>query len=201
MQEGIIKFKYRLLPPQKSIDTETLALLNHIRYNLKKMGLIGVDDNGVSFGNISIRDGKGFWITASGTGGIHTLTPSHLVFVSECNIYDNMVVCRGDMSPSSETLTHFACYDANPDIGAVIHVHSSLLWERWIGVAETTPSHAQYGTPDLALAIRNILLHRKCLPLFIVMGGHKDGIISAGTSLIDAFNNILNHIEKINTGK
>jgi hypothetical protein len=48
-----------------------LAKLNAYRRKLLDLHLIGVDPNGIAFGNLSVRDGatKKFYITGSATGG------------------------------------------------------------------------------------------------------------------------------------
>jgi hypothetical protein len=48
-----------------------LAELNAYRRKLLRLRLIGVDANGIGFGNLSIRDGttNSFYITGSATGG------------------------------------------------------------------------------------------------------------------------------------
>ena len=60
-----------------------LAELNACRRRLLERGLIGVDANGIGFGNLSIRDGvsKNFYITGSATGGLPELTPMDCVRV------------------------------------------------------------------------------------------------------------------------
>ncbi len=52
-----------------------LAELNAYRRNLRRARLIGVDSNGIGFGNLSVRDGatNNFYITGSATGGIPEL--------------------------------------------------------------------------------------------------------------------------------
>ena len=55
-----------------------LAELNAYRRKLLDLGLIGVNPNGIGFGNLSVRDGatKNFYITGSATGGIPELLES-----------------------------------------------------------------------------------------------------------------------------
>ena len=47
-----------------------LAELNKYRRKLLEQPLMGVDSNGVGFGNLSVRDGvsKNFYVTGSATG-------------------------------------------------------------------------------------------------------------------------------------
>ena len=46
--------------------------LNRVRRRLIDLGLMGVDANGIGFGNLSVRDGEtnSFYITGSGSGGM-----------------------------------------------------------------------------------------------------------------------------------
>ena len=56
------------------------AEFNAYRRQLRELRLIGVDSNGVGFGNLSVRDGATdkFYITGSATGGIHGTDPGKL---------------------------------------------------------------------------------------------------------------------------
>jgi len=49
----------------------TLAELNACRRKLLELRLIGLDSNGIGFGNLSVRDSasRNFYITGSATGG------------------------------------------------------------------------------------------------------------------------------------
>jgi hypothetical protein len=51
---------------------DALAELNACRRRLLELRLIGVDSDGVGFGNLSVRDGisGNFYITGSATGGL-----------------------------------------------------------------------------------------------------------------------------------
>jgi hypothetical protein len=56
------------------------AELNACRRKLVQLRVIGVDSNGVGFGNLSMRDGatNNFYITGSATGGMPELTLAEL---------------------------------------------------------------------------------------------------------------------------
>ena len=60
---------------------DALAELNACRRKLLEQRLMGVDSNGVGFGNLSVRDGVSgnFYITGSATGGLPELTPTDCV--------------------------------------------------------------------------------------------------------------------------
>lgn len=60
---------------------DALAELNECQRKLLELCLMGVDSNGVGFGNLSVRDGVSahFYITGSATGGLPELTPTDCV--------------------------------------------------------------------------------------------------------------------------
>src|SRR5215831_9337934 len=72
-----VKFTYERARPDIGAFDE-LAELNAWRRKLLELRLIGVDSNGVGFGNLSVRDGAtaDFYITGSATGGLSELASS-----------------------------------------------------------------------------------------------------------------------------
>jgi L-ribulose-5-phosphate 4-epimerase len=167
-----------------------LAELNACRRKLLDLGLIGVDPNGIGFGNLSVRDGAtdDFYITGSATGGIHELTLADCAKVVACDFERNQVRYEGSAIPSSESLTHAAIYESDTTAGSVIHCHDFKLWAALLDRAPTTSKAAEYGTSDLAHEImqlfkRTDLQSRK----IIVMAGHEGGIVTFGTNLEEAF--------------
>ena len=69
-------------------------------------------------GNVSIRMGEHVVITPSGRD-YKSLTPRDIAVVDlKGNVVD------GEMLPSSETPLHLAVYESNPEVGAIVHVHS-----------------------------------------------------------------------------
>ena len=75
-----MKFTYQRARPDIA-PFEAIAELNACRRKLLEQRLVGVDSNGVGFGNLSIRDGVSgnFYITGSATGGLPELTPTDCV--------------------------------------------------------------------------------------------------------------------------
>jgi Class II Aldolase and Adducin N-terminal domain len=102
-----------------------LAELNAYRRKLLDLRLIGVDPNGIGFGNLSIRDGAtdNFYITGCATGGIHELTLADCARVVACDFNRNWVQYEGSAIPSSESLTHAAVYGSDATARAIIHCH------------------------------------------------------------------------------
>jgi L-ribulose-5-phosphate 4-epimerase len=167
-----------------------LAELNAHRRKLLQLGLIGVDPNGIAFGNLSVRDGAtdNFYITGSATGGIHELTLADCAKVVACDFERNRVRYEGSALPSSESLTHAAIYASDARARAVIHCHDSTLWAALLNQAPTTAKAAQYGTPDLAHQITQLFKHTDAQSRkIVVMAGHEGGILTFGKDLEEAF--------------
>jgi L-ribulose-5-phosphate 4-epimerase len=167
-----------------------LAELNAYRRKLLGLRLIGVDPNGIGFGNLSVRDGAtdNFYITGSATGGMHELTLADCAKVVAYDFVKNRVRYEGSALPSSESLTHAAIYESDATAGAVIHCHDSKLWAAVLNEAPTTSKAAEYGTPEMAheimkLFTRTDVQSRK----IIVMAGHEAGILTFGNDLEEAF--------------
>ena len=175
-----------------------LAELNTYRRRLLQLGLIGLDSNGVGFGNLSIRDGatNNFFITGSATSGTPQLTPADCAKVVAYDFERNSLRFEGSTIPSSESLTHAAIYQSDPKAGAVIHCHDSELWAALLNQAPTSSKTVDYGTPELAYEIMRLFTAsdvrtRKIL----VMAGHEAGIVTFGGNLEEAFS-ILMHEQR-----
>ena len=169
---------------------DALAELNACRRKLLEQRLMGVDSNGVGFGNLSVRDGSttNFYITGSATGGLPELTLTDCVRVVAYDFARNWLRYEGAAIPSSESLTHAAIYESDPSISAVIHCHDSDLWATLLDRAPTTSKSVAYGTPEMAYEIMRLfkisdVRSRKIL----AMAGHEGGIVTFGKNLEDAF--------------
>jgi L-ribulose-5-phosphate 4-epimerase len=167
-----------------------LADLNAHRQKLRELQLIGIDSNGVSFGNLSVRDGttKNFYITGSATGGLPELTRAACAKVVACDFKRNWLRYEGSTVPSSESLTHAAIYKSNAMAGAVIHCHDATLWTAILNQAPTSSKAVGYGTPEMAYEIMRLFKvsdaeSRKIL----VMAGHEGGVVTFGRDLEEAF--------------
>lgn len=181
-EEGVTKFTLHWEHAAAPRQAEIATLLDW-RDVLFARQLIGADPQrygGIGFGNVSCRSPQGFLISATQTGALPTLATAHFCTVTDWNIAGNQIHARGPQAPSSEALSHAACYAAHPDIHWVFHVHSPVLWQaaERLGIA-ATPMDAEYGTPAMAEAISAIVRDAR-LPLLLQMAGHEDGIIAAG---------------------
>ena len=192
MGEGNIKFNCLLTGESSGLTDDNYLLLNKWRNKLYQLKLIGCYPENIGYGNISIRSGAGFIITGSATGCNDTLTKDDYVRVDHYSFLNNEIQCTGRIRASAESLTHAAVYEAGPEIRAVIHIHSLELWNKYKGSMPTSPETAEYGTPEIALAVRSLCMSTSIgRDDVIIMGGHKEGIISYGNDLEAAGNKIL----------
>lgn len=183
----IIKFKCERRDTAKPIEGfGGFAELNNCRRRLLQLRFIGVDPNGVGFGNLSVKDGEAFYITGSATAGKRQLRPSDCVKVVDHDFARNWVEYEGSILPSSETLTHAAIYAKDKSARAVIHGHDLAMWRTRGGEALATSSSSHYGTAELAQEIMR-LLEKSDVRKLIVMAGHEGGILVFGRDFEAAF--------------
>jgi ribulose-5-phosphate 4-epimerase/fuculose-1-phosphate aldolase len=152
--------------------------------------MIGVDSNGIGFGNLSARDGAtgNFYVTGSATGGLPNLALADCVRVVAYNFEKNWVRYEGSAIPSSESLTHAAIYESDPMATAVIHCHDSVLWRTLLEHGPTTSKSVAYGTPEMAFEIMRLFKASDVRTRnILVMAGHEGGIVAFGKNLEEAF--------------
>jgi L-ribulose-5-phosphate 4-epimerase len=187
MDEGYIKFNCTWIP-SNDISLDKVAALNVWREIMYKKGLIGMYPDGVGFGNISMRYNKNtFLISGTATGGLATLNELHYSLITNYDLNTNSVTCVGPLKASSESLTHALIYECSPAANAVIHIHNLNLWNRLIHHVPTSSENISYGTTEMANEIKRLFdetaLSKEKI---IVMGGHREGIISFGKDLEEA---------------
>jgi ribulose-5-phosphate 4-epimerase/fuculose-1-phosphate aldolase len=195
--EGVIKFKLTLKRAPAPEMAQVIAL-EKWRALFFKLGLIGeypIDK--IGYGNLSSRlFRKTFIITGSQTGHLAHLQAHHYSKVIECDLKKGSVTAEGLIPPSSESLTHFGIYEANPSIQYVFHVHHQKLWEMLkAGAFDSVEESVAYGTQEMAETAAK-LLENKTSGIF-VMKGHEDGIISYGSTAEEAGRIILDLYRKL----
>jgi ribulose-5-phosphate 4-epimerase/fuculose-1-phosphate aldolase len=194
IDEGYVKYRSHWTPAPAS-NTAVAAELERWRKPLHEAGLIGhYADLGIGFGNLSMRCGDTgqFLISGTQTGKITTSTPEHYALVTAYDIDGNSVWCSGPVHASSEAMTHAAIYELDPHINAIVHVHSSLLWNRYRDQLPTTGADVPYGTPEMAREFARLYATTDFPAKRIaVMAGHDDGLISFGSSLEEAATTML----------
>jgi hypothetical protein len=197
-REGVVKYRldYTAAPP---VNPGSIIELNAWRAVLFRLGLTGQDPrryDGLAYGNVSIRLGStAFLISGTQTGGMPQLSAEHYSLVTGFDLEQNFIVAEGPIAPSSEALTHAAVYRSGPEIGCVLHVHSSELWEKAeaLGIP-VTDRQVAYGTPEMALEV-GYLVRASESPV-IAMGGHEDGIIAFGGAVEEAAFNLIRCLAK-----
>ena len=176
-EKGYFKFKCNWIKTKLNLN---IKQLNQWRAKLYRLGLIGVNSDGIGFGNISQRiKNQKFIITGTGTGGFPILTKNHYTVVERCDIKHNIVTCKGPIKASSESMSHAVIYKLLPSINAVVHVHNYIMWQKLLNKIPTTSKKAQYGTPELADEIERLIKETDLKEKKIfVTAGHSDGIFS-----------------------
>jgi L-ribulose-5-phosphate 4-epimerase len=191
MTEGYIKFNCNWMQKEFPFQEEIYGELEAVRTRLYALGLIGMYPDGIGFGNISVKsdDNKTFIITGSATGHLEKLDQSHYALVTGYDFKRNSISCTGFTKASAESLTHAAVYESLTEVGAVVHVHCLWLWEKLMNNYPTTSAEIEYGTPEMAYAVRK--LASEINEKIIVMGGHREGILAFGSNLTEATTEII----------
>ena len=188
IDEGYIKYECYWQKTSEIAESD-IRELNLWRQRLYQLGLIGEDDNGIGFGNLSLRvpNSHQFIISGTQTGGLPDLMPHHYTKAIDYDWQQNYVVCRGNIKASSETLTHAAIYQALSEVNAVVHVHHQQLWQQLLDRVPTTNPDSAYGTPEMAREIIRLCRQPQTQQQRIVaMSGHQGGILTFGTNLGEA---------------
>ena len=187
IDDGYIKFSYNLIEGEQ-LNLKDIDDINYYRNLLFEKNFIGMK-NGIGFGNISKRcDDSSFIITGTKTGGINNLKYSDYVKVVVWDFKKNHIKAIGKTAPSSESLTHAIFYDLNKSINVVVHIHNSILWEKYKYILPTSSEKAEFGTIDLVDEINFLYLHSDLKEKrILITAGHKDGIFIFADSFEKAF--------------
>jgi L-ribulose-5-phosphate 4-epimerase len=193
MTEGYIKFNCEWTRKELSVTEDLFERLNKSRSILYGSGLIGAYPGGIGFGNISVKTGNvSFVITGSSTGQFAMLNQSHYALVTSYSFTENSVSCTGLTKASAESLTHAALYEALPGVKAVAHVHCLWLWEKLLGKFATTSPEIEYGTAEMAKEVQSLATDLNSDgEKLIIMGGHREGILSFGENIEEATDQII----------
>jgi ribulose-5-phosphate 4-epimerase/fuculose-1-phosphate aldolase len=192
-EEGVIKFNCQWTK-SAPLNEAWIAELNAWRDKLHHLGLIGINKDGIGYGNISIRFKENeFIISGSGTGKFEKLSGEHYALVTVFNVEKNTICSTGATIASSESLTHAMIYEHAPEVHAVVHAHHFKIWHKLLNTLPATAEDIEYGTPAMAKEIsrlfneKNLSHHR-----IFAMTGHFEGIVSFGKNLSHASELLLN---------
>lgn len=188
-ETGAVKFHYES-DGQELAPFDGLEELQAARQELRRRGLLGVDETGIGFGNVSLRieESDIFHITGSGTGRLARLGLQDFAKVTEWDFARNWLRSTGQAIPSAESLTHAAIYAEAAGVRMVLHGHDARLWrdlcERGIATRPDNP----YGTPALAEEVRRLFRETDVRAKRIfAMAGHRNGIVAFGRDFPEAF--------------
>ena len=168
--------------------------LNACRRKLLQLRMIGVDANGIGFGNLSVGAGNTneFYITGSGSGGRAELSLNDFAKVTGYDFAQNWIRCQGRTVASSESLTHAAVYESDPRIRAIIHCHDAALWAHLLESMPATSDDVAYGTPAMAFEVKRLFDQTPVREHQVfAMAGHAEGVVAFGTNLEEAFASLM----------
>lgn len=187
IDDGVIKYDRSNFTHSGPINEDLWKNLESWRKKLYKLNLIGeYPKEKVGFGNlsslISWSKQAEFIITGTQTGKHKDLNGNHYTLVNGYDLKNMLLMQEGPIEASSEALTHAAVYEANKNIKAVFHIHSTKIWEKMIELDyDFTPREIPYGTQEMALCVGELIANKESGT--IVMKGHQDGIIAYGPSM------------------
>lgn len=199
MDEGYIKFQANW-KQRSPYSTPELPPLIRWRQACYAKNWIGMYDNGIGFGNISVRTAEPdhFYITGSATGGLQQIDENHIARVERVDATQNLLWCTGPIIASSESMSHAAIYQRLAWVKGVIHIHHLAFWKAALHQVPTTEASAPYGSPEMVVSIQH-LLDTTDLPnsKLFVMEGHEEGIFAFGKDLAEAFQVLNDNFERI----
>jgi len=196
MIDGVIKYSIEHTK-ENTPAFKDYEILEALRSRLFTLGLIGVQD-GIGYGNISVRERNknSFFITATQTGDLSSLTSEYYTYISDYDFSNFKVISQGKHQPSSEALSHAMIYQINSEINTVIHIHSKVLWE-FMKENNSLFTTAEYGTAQMVDEIASLYENKNPFDESIfVMRGHEDGVIAFGKNIKEAELTLLSMIQK-----
>lgn len=153
---------------------------------IKRLYSIG----GLSYGNLSARkDERRFWMSASGVDKAKLDEPGRdILLVSGFDPARGTIVLSvpPDVEPrrvSVDAIEHWMIYEANPEVGAILHVHA------WVEGIDATEINYPCGTSELAESVA-ALVAASSDPAHTVVGLRNHGITATGSSLTEILDRI-----------
>jgi L-ribulose-5-phosphate 4-epimerase len=181
-ETGVVKFHYECdgcdLAPFAEFEG-----LNAARQEMRRLGVLGVGESGIGFGNISLRDAASdcFWISGSATGVLQNLTLQDYARVVAWDFERNWLRCEGRLVASAESLTHAAVYSMDQTTRVVLHGHCRSRWEKLQSDGIASRADVPYGTPEMAREVQRLFRETDVRnEKIFAMSGHADGFVAFG---------------------
>jgi L-ribulose-5-phosphate 4-epimerase len=186
-EEGVIKFNSTWIK-EVPLDFELIKELDEWRNKLYQAHLVGMNKDGIGYGNISIRfKQNSFIITGTSKGKFERLNNFHYTTVTAFDLDKNTLTTVGPIIASSESLTHAMIYENQKNVNAVMHVHDHKLWKQLLLTLPSTNKEVEYGTPEMAKEILRLFKESNLAEEKIfAMGSHEDGVVAFGKDLEEA---------------
>lgn len=203
MKEGVIQYQLEFVEEALPSSLSVTAL-EAARSQMLALGLVGQDPQrygGLGFGNLSQRlalpeNPAAFVVTGSQTGHLPQLRLADYALVTGCDPTQNSLQAIGQTPPSSESMTHAVIYGAMAQVQAIIHVHSVDLWQNAHALGlPCTPPAVEYGTPQMAAAVQQIVQDVASPNGILAMLGHEDGIVAWGETLAAAVKQLMQALD------
>jgi len=169
------------------MDKTELAARKSIIHSALQMNALGINQG--TSGNVSVRYGDRMLVTPSGIP-YEELDPKDIVATK---IKGDGGKWEGELAPSSEWRFHLNIYQARPDVGAVVHTHSTYATVLAIcgkpipavhymvaasgGTEIRVAKYATYGTAELSENALEALEGRTCCLL------KNHGVIATGPNI------------------
>jgi len=214
--EGAIKFyaEHRQEPLEHRRFSTLACTLIAWREILAKTRLVGQQPGlygGFGYGNVSARVGapgaprerRAFLITGTQTSGKACMALDDFCLVEHCQPRHNRVLSRGNILPSSESMTHGTLYGLGAHLRFIFHAHSPVIWRRARSLRiPTSDPQVAYGTPEMAREVERLWRTSSLADLGILaMGGHQDGIIAFGRDAEEAGQVTLKYLARAYEGE
>lgn len=204
IDEGVIKFSYRKFSDEKREGFQGLSDFKRLHHELHKMGMLGFyEDHQVSYGNLSHKDestGKIF-VSSTDTGRLKELENENICQLVEVEVENNLVRYLGDNPPSSESMTHYFCYQTYDSFSWIAHIHHKPIWNYYLeNNLPAISENVAYGTPEMAKEMKSLLgNHIETDPdlssFSLAMAGHEDGVIYCTKKADECLNLIVRDLE------
>ncbi len=186
--EGVVKYSLEF-KQTKAKESTCKDQIESVREDLYALGLIGAYEDGIGFGNISLKEenSQRFFITGTQTGHLANLKIEDYSLVEKVDFDSFTTYASGACRPSSEAITHACIYELDKSINAVIHVHNEKLWRYMLENNFLSTSDVEYGSLEMVEDIKKIYKDLDVLKnMIFVMKGHFEGIFIFGKNMQEA---------------